>query len=310
MRAFLGICLLLALFSCQSERQKRVESAPLISRTLTDALGRQVHFPRTPRRVISLAPNLTETMFAIGAGPLLAGRSQACDFPPEAEAIPEISTFPQLDLEQIQASGADMLLATDEIFTPQDIAALERLGIPLFVQSYRSLESIYGGMEQLGKLLELSGPARRAADSLRRREQDLRRATENQVRYGTLLLVSGDPLIVAGGKGYLQDLIAAAGGRNLFEDKPEAYARSTLEEILARQPEVIILPDKNQQVYGELTSAYPAIAATPAALSGQVFIIDPDLLFRPGPRLLEGLEQMARSLHTQIRLPGDLPHAE
>ncbi|MEL7534860.1 MAG: ABC transporter substrate-binding protein, partial [Bacteroidota bacterium] len=126
-------------------------------------------------------------------------------------------------------------------------------------------------------------------------------ATEGEVKYGTLILVSAYPeIIVVGGKGFLNEIIQKSGGRNLFADKDEAYYTSSVEEILSRNPEYLILPSGSDQVYAELINQYPALYNTTADKNKQVHVVNPDYFYRPGPRMLEGLMALTHILHNQL----------
>ncbi|MEM7655363.1 MAG: helical backbone metal receptor [Bacteroidota bacterium] len=291
---------LLAIGCENSQRRKLVESAPLITQSYLDDQGRQIRLPGAPETVISLAPNLTEMIFSIGAGDRLVARSQACDFPPEVEYIPEVTTYPNLDLEQLQATGGELMVATDEIFTPEDIRQMERTNIPIYLQSYRSLTDVYRCMRDLGKLLGQESQANQVADSLAMLEQRVLDSTANQIKYRTLILISNDPLKVVGGTGFLNELIEKAGGTNVFGPMDEPYPTVTVEAILKAEPEFLILPSKDDQIYADLLVQYPLLYNTPADVYKQVHVIDPDLLYRPGPRMLEGLLEMTHILHTQL----------
>ncbi|MDX2285649.1 MAG: helical backbone metal receptor [Bacteroidia bacterium] len=299
---------------CRDGRRKLVEAAPLISTTYRDDAGRQFSLADPPDSVISLAPNITEMIFAIGAEDRLAARSQACDYPPAAAMLNEIVTYPALDLEQIQAAGGDLLITTDEIFTPDDIAQLERLGLPIYLQSYDSLADVYRCIRTLGELLDRREPARRLADSLQQIERAVSEAVTAFVKYKTVILISADPLKVVGGTGFLNELLVKAGGTNVFAGKPEAYYSTTVEELLQQQPEVMILPSTDPQVYAQLIALYPALYNTPAEVNKQVHTIHPDLLYRPGPRMIEGLAELAHLLHSSVTpdrfLPGKAEAAE
>ena len=148
--AFVAICILFA--SCQSEKRKLVESAPLISASYTDDTGRELDLPYAPRRVVSIAPNITETIFAIGGEEKLIARSQACDYPPEAEDIPVVTTYPTLDKEELVATEADIVLTTNEIFSDEAVTQLEELGIPVFLQEYKEMKDIYRGIRNAGRI--------------------------------------------------------------------------------------------------------------------------------------------------------------
>ncbi|GAB4429722.1 MAG: helical backbone metal receptor [Bacteroidia bacterium] len=305
----LPLCLLVSAACRDAKNRQIVGQAPLISQQYRDDTGREIRLPRKPRQIVSLAPNITEIVFAIGAAPRLAARSQACDHPAEAAAVPEITTYPALDLEQLATTGADLLLATDEIFTPDDLAQLERTGVPVYLQSYDSLADVYRGIRRLGEMLDQPARAAALADSLQAIEARVADSTYGKVRYRTLVLISADPLKVAGGGGFLNELIEKAGGLNVYAEHPEAYVSTTVEEILKLQPEYLILPSIRSSVYSELVATYPPLFDTPAARLRQVFVVDPDLFYRPGPRIIEGLLSLTHILHTSLQ-PEVFLHAQ
>ena len=296
----LGFLLVLLLACGSQERRQLVKSAPLITQSYTDDTGRSLQLPDRPARVVSLAPSITEIIFAIGAEAKLAARSQACSYPPAVADYPEVTTYPQLDLEELRATEADLLLTTDEIFTPDDLAHLERTGLPVYVQRYGNLADVYRGIRQLGGLLDRAAAAEALADSLARLEARVTDSTRGQVHYRTMVLVSNDPLKVVGGGSFINELIEKAGGLNIYAEREEAYPVTTVEEILQLQPEYLILPSKQTGIYADLLVQYPALYNTPADVAKQVFVVDPDLLYRPGPRTLSGLLELTHILHTSL----------
>ncbi|MDX2248715.1 MAG: helical backbone metal receptor [Bacteroidia bacterium] len=303
MKRFFFLCLLspLLIAGCtSSEKKSLVENAPLISQTFTDNLGRTIQLPHKPERVVSIAPNITEIIFAVGGQEKLVGRSQACDYPPEVENFVEIITYPELDLEGVKATNPDLIVTTDEIFTPDQITRMERLGLPIFIQSYQTFSDVYKGIREIGNLFDQPATASVLADSLLRLEQKIIDSTENLIKYRTLILISTEPLKVVGGKGFLNEMIQKAGGLNVFGEKAAAYYTTTPEEILKAQPEFIIIPAVHQQAYAELLALYPTLYNTPADVQKQVHIVNPDLFYRPGPRMLEGLLSLTHILHTSL----------
>ena len=291
---------LLALGCADAEKRKQVEGAPLISLTYTDDWERSFTFQNPPQKVVSIAPNITEIIFAIGAEDKLVGRSQACDYPDEVLMFPEITTFPQLDLEQLKVLDADLIFSTDEIFTKDDLAQLDRLDFPVFIQHYEDMQDIYRGIQKIGHVLQVDTAAQNLVDSLQTLEQRIIDSTENQIKYQTMILISADPLKVVGGAGFLNQLIEKAGGKNVFAENDEAYPEMTPEAILKAQPEFLILPSNDPQVYADLLAKYPILYNTSADQLKQVHIIDPDHLYRPGPRTLTGLLELTHILHTQL----------
>jgi iron complex transport system substrate-binding protein len=288
--------------ACGGDQSRRdlVTQAPTIAQTYVDQTGRSIALAKRPDRVISLAPSITEVIFAIGAADKLVGRTEACDYPPEAASLPAMEVYPSVDLEQIKAQQPELLLATDEIFSTDDIAVMEQLGLPIYLQHFDSLADVYRGIRELGRILRVSDRADHLADSLQALEGRIRDSTVNQVTYRTMILISNDPLMVAGGGGYLHRMIEAAGGKNVFGEVEQAYFNTTAEQILQMQPEVIILPARRQSVYAELLAQYPPLYNTPADVNKQVHVMDPDLLYRPGPRLLQGLLLLTNILHAKL----------
>ncbi len=302
LKRILFFSLFLCLLAACGDNQKRklVQNAPSISVTYTDATGREVMLKKTPQKVISLAPNITEMIYMIGAQDKLAARSQACDYPPEVFGKEEVTTYPAIDREQLAAIGADMLLATKELFGPDAIASIEEVGLPVYLQAYDSLALVFEAMRTLGKMLGAEERGNAVADSLLAIMEKVVQKTEPEVKYGTIILVSADPLIVVGGKGFLNEMIQKAGGKNALGTLDQAYAKATVESILAAQPEYLILPSKNDQAYADLISLYPALINTPAENNKQVYIVDPDLFYRPGPRMLDGLLELTVILHSSL----------
>ncbi|MEL6624417.1 MAG: helical backbone metal receptor [Bacteroidota bacterium] len=296
------LIILALLVSCQNNSQKKlISEAPLISQTYTDGLGRKIQLSDRPQRIISLAPNITEIIYAIGAEDKLVARTQACDYPQEVFSLAEVTTFPAIDLEQIRTLRPDLILATNEIFGPDDIAQLERVGAPVYIQVYQKMSDIYDGMEALGKVFDVADQAKAIADSLRALDKRVTQATEGQIPYSTLLLTSsGDPLQAVGGKGYLNELIQKAGGKNIFADIDKPYASVDPESILLKKPEYLILPSTNDQVYQQLIGQYPSLYNTEAEKLKQVFVVNPDIYYRPGPRTLDALLDLTQILHTQL----------
>ncbi|MCI4670456.1 MAG: helical backbone metal receptor [Bacteroidia bacterium] len=296
----LGLCML----SCKSENQERkklIENAPLISQKYIDDTGKEIVLPGKPKKVLSLAPNITEIIFAIGAEDKLIGRSQACDYPEAALYVQEFQTYPSLDLEQIKASDADLLLVTDEIFTEENVLQLERLGMNVYRQSYKKLEDVYRGIKKLGVILDVEAQAEHLADSLADLEKRIIARTEGLAKYRTIMLIKNDaPLMVAGGGGYLNTLIEKAGAKNVFASLPKAYQDISPEDFVASKPEYLILPSSSDQAYAELVANFPALYFTKAQETGQIHIVDPDILYRPGPRLLDGLLMLSQIFHSQL----------
>ncbi len=270
------------------------------ARTVTDDLDRVVALPGTPARVVTLAPNLTEIVFAAGAGRLLAGVTTADDFPPAVDTLPHVSALP-LDFEAVVALEPDLILATDHVNSVADAQTFEAVGIPVFFFSYDDLEGMLRSLRTAGGLLGTPAAADRAADSLEAALAALHRATDTlAVRPLTLFLIGDETLFSFGDESYVHDLIALAGGRSATEDIGANAPVLSDEFVLANKPEVIIGAFGEDYDPARLLALHPTWDIVPALRDGRVYGIDPSLILRPGPRLVEGVRRMAAMLHPAL----------
>lgn len=296
-----SLSLFFLLSACSNDKRQLIESAPLISKTYTDDTGRKITLPKPPQRIVSLAPNITEIIYAIGAQDKLVARSEACNYPYEVGEIEEISLRPSLDLETLKGLSPDLIFTTKNSFTPAQVQAISQENLTIYLQSYGSLADIYDRIRDLGHMLGHESQANHLADSLARLEQMIVDSTQNQVQYGTLMLVGSQPLEVVGNVGLLGEILGKAGARNVFAEFDSAFVHPTESIALGKQPEFLIIPSENSQIYANLLTQYPSLYNTPADALKQVFVIDPEILFRPGPRILEGLMEITQILHNRLK---------
>ena len=301
MKSLFLISLLILLGACSESSQRQlVANAPMISVSLTQFDGSKLVLDRTPQRLISIAPNITEILYALGAGHQLVACSEACDYPDETALLEQVALHPSVDIGQLSQMEADLILSTNEVFGVAEQKVASQLGIPIWIQQYDSLSHIYDRIMEIGEVVGKKHHAQALADSLRMVDQRIAKATEPEIKYKTAVIVNIQPLQVVGGVGILQEMIQKAGGENAFGNQQEAFASITGLQLLQAQPEYIILPFGSDQAYADLIALYPMLTNTPADLHKQVFIVEPDLFFRPGPRVLEGLAELAHILHSHI----------
>ena len=260
--------------------------------TVQDALGRPVALPDTVRRVVALAPNLTEVAFAAGAGARVVGASTSDDYPPEAEGLPRFSTYP-VDFEAIVALRPDLVLATDQVNAPADGDRLAELGIPAYFFSFETLEDVGEAIRTTGNLLGTEVQAEAATEAFLRALDQTRTRPAPNPRPLVLLLVGDGPLFAFGGESYTQELIRTAGGRSATGDLPGQSAVLDPEFVLGEAPDLIVLATKEAYDAEAFAAKQPALASLDAVRRGHVYAANPDWIFRPGPRLAEGARQLA-----------------
>ena len=295
-RKTLLLTLLLALFiaGCAPATEAPVSAAIEI----TDGLGRQVFMNDAAQRVISLAPSNTEILFAVGAGSQVIGRDAYSDYPAEALDVADIGdTYAGLNTELIVSLKPDLILAA-EINTAEQVKALEDLGLTVYyLKNPNTLEEMYANLEIVAQLT--GQDPTKLTDSLKARvaavdEKILPLSSRISVFYE---LDGTDPAkpYTAGSGTFINLLIERAGGYNIASDI-EGYPQLSLEQVVAADPMFIVLGDSAFGVTAEAVAARPGWENLSAVKSGQVLPFDDNLLSRPGPRLVDGLEALAKLL--------------
>jgi cobalamin transport system substrate-binding protein len=254
-----------------------------------DDLGRRVTLAAPAQRVISLAPSITESLFAIGAGEQLVGVTTYCDYPPEASSRARVGGMTNPSIETILSLRPDLVALSMEGNTLEDFAHLTGLSIPVFVTNPRTLSGISHSIEQLGELTGHRGEAQRLVDSLGIRVARIRaRTAGHPVR--ALLFVSLQPLIAAGRNTFLNEILEAAGAKNIAVGVPGTYPAYSREAVLAEDPDALILTSDLTADIAGLTALFPEWAGLSAVRKGRVYRVDPDIVSRPGPRAVDALE--------------------
>lgn len=273
--------------------------------TFTDGLGREVTLNGPPQKIVSIAPSNTEILFAIGAGDQVIGRDQFSDYPEAAKNVTDIgsTTFEELNTELVVSLKPDLVLAA-EINTPEQVKALEDLGVTVYyLNNPHTLEEMYSNLEIVAQLTGHETEAATLIESLKQRvaavdEKITPISSRPSVFYE---LDSTDPAkpFTAGKGTFITLLIERAGGHNIAADL-EGYPQMSLEQIVAADPNLIILGDSMWGVTPEAVASRPGWENLSAVKNGQVVPFEDNLVSRPGPRLVDGLEQFAKLLHPEL----------
>jgi iron complex transport system substrate-binding protein len=252
--------------------------------------------PNGTRRIVSLAPSVTETLFAIGAGPEVVGVSQYCDYPPQARRLPKIGSFLTPNVEAIVALRPTIVIGLPTSSDLREIRALQAMGIATLMVKDDSVAAIEASADEIGDTVGDTERARSLVASVRARIE----AIENQLAgvppRRVLMVVGHQPLVAVGPGTYLDELLSLARARNIAAYSMQSWPRLSLEYIIAMQPEVILDgqmgtdPNAPAQFWGR----YPSI---PAVRHHQVYGYPDDPTLHPGPRIPETLELLARLIH-------------
>jgi iron complex transport system substrate-binding protein len=268
-------------------------------RVFTDELNRPVTLAHTPQRIISLAPNVTELLFALGLGDRVIGVTTYCDFPPEAKTKEKVGDTLQPNLERLIALKPDLVVITTASQVERLAQQLDQLGIPLYVTNPRTVRDVAISLRHLGEATGATTQAETLAASLEQRIAAVERRVATQPKPRVLFVLQLAPLITAGRNTFLNDLITRAGGVSISGEESADYPQFSREAVIARAPEIIIAPAFHGEGAISESALAQAFPTTPAVRNHRLVRINPDLTSRPGPRLVEGLEQLAQALHPE-----------
>lgn len=266
---------------------------------VVDETGRVVEVPAHPQRIVSLAPNLTEILFALDLGERVVGVTDACDYPPAARQLPRVGSVVSPSLERIVSLGPDLVLATTAGNRRETVAALERLGVPVYATNPHSLLSTFASIEHIARLTGSEQPGRALVEALQHRLDDVRARTRGLPRPSVLFVVWFEPLITAGRNTFIQDAIHLAGGDSISGELHEDWPHLSLEEVIRRNPDIVVTaqgPGMEQRI--REISGQAGWRELKAVRTGRLIVLD-DKALRPSPRLVEVVEAMARAFHPE-----------
>ena len=273
--------------------------ANITPRTFVDDLGRKIFLAKAPTRVVSLAPSITEILYAIGLNDEIVGVTEFCDYPPAAKQKPKVG-YAQPNIEAIVTLQPDLVLAPRAFLRADLLAKLEQLKVPTFVVDPESFEEIPSRIQTVGRILNRSSSADGVAMAMRQRIAEIRSKMETVARVRVLYVLNSQPLITVGPGSYLDQVIKVAGGSNIAAQTSVPYPHLNMETVLKEDPEIIIFPiGKAEGIPLSEQQQWLRWTSLSAVKQGRLHQISADVLNRPGPRIVEGLEALARIIHPE-----------
>ncbi len=273
--------------------------ANITPRTFVDAAGRKLFLAKAPSRVVSMAPNVTEILFAIGVADRVVAVTQSCDFPPEAKLKTQLKgTTPSI--EQILGLKPDLVLIPQDFLQPDFMQQLDRLKVPAFVLHAASLEDVLLQIQTVAKMLDRSQAGDALVASIRKRMAAVKEQLQTRTRPRILYVLNTDPLQSVGPGSFIHQLIDLAGGVNIAAEASSAYPRLSLEDVIARDPECIVFPVGDEEgIPADERHQWRRWSHLSAVKHDRLVSVPSVLIDRPGPRLVEGLELLARAIHPE-----------
>ena len=265
--------------------------------SVTDGSGQTVTLTQPAARIVSLAPANTEIAFAVGAGDKMVAGTSYDDYPAAAKSLPKVGDFSTPSVEKIASFNPDLVLAAGGVQAGLR-SKLEKLGMKVYVVDPTTYAGVMTDIANVGKLAGTSAQAQKVVDSMQQALTDVRAKAGSAARKSTFVEIYSKPLMTAGTGTFISDMVDIAGGTNLGDSAGSGFPNFSSEVLLKDDPAVYIADSGSMSKPGELSSR-PGFSALTAVKDGHVYVIDDNIIARPGPRLAQGLQQLARMIHPE-----------
>lgn len=259
---------------------------------ITDDLHKSFDIKMRPTRVVTLAPNLTELMFELGAGNRIVGNTTYCNYPDSAKSIKKVGDLLTVNLENILTLQPDLIFITVEGNSKTDYDKLIDLGFKVFVSNPKNFKGIKKTMFDMGEIFGLTNKAQSIINNWDSRIEKVNKSHDMILLNSTLFLVSTNPIFTIGSNTFVHQILTFAGLKNIAADSKISYPMFNREEILKRNPDYILLYENNNNDVNVLLEVYPEWNTLPAIINNRVFFVNADLFSRPGPRFVDAVEEL------------------
>lgn len=262
-----------------------------------DDTGKEVRLKAPAKRIVALAPHIAESLYAVGAGSQLVGTVDYSDYPPEAKKVARVGGYSRVDLEAVAALKPDLVLAWESGNNMNQVDKLKALGLTVYVSQPNRMEDVAGQLERLGQLAGTENVAKAAADRFRQRIESLRKANAGKPPVRVFYQIWKTPLMTVGGPQIISDAIKLCGGENVFGQINKMAPTVSVEAVLEANPEAIIatgMGDARPEWLGDWDQWTQLLAVKRKNL----FHINPDIMQRHTPRILDGAEKLCAALDT------------
>lgn len=262
---------------------------------VTDDQGQTLHLAQPARRIVSLAPHVTELLFAAGAGDRVVGAVQYSDYPQAAGKIPRVGSYTAPDMEKVAALKPDLVVAWKSGNRDAHLDKLKALGVPVFINEPRRIEDVARSLSQLGRLAGSEAVADAAAQAFRSRHAALAARYSGRPKLRVFYEIWNRPLMTINGEHLISDVIRLCGGDNVFARLPVLAPTIDVEAVLAAAPDVLVASGMGES-RPEWLDDWRKWTKLPAVARGNLFFIPPDLIQRHTPRILDGAERLCGQL--------------
>jgi iron complex transport system substrate-binding protein len=268
---------------------------------MTDQAGRTVRVPDDPKRIVALAPSITEIVFALGHEHRLAGATAYSNYPDAAKKLPRVGSYVRLDLERIVALNPDLCLATKDGNPRAVVERLDALHIPVFAVNPVTLNTTIESIYDIGAILKTTAKAEEIVGEMRRRIERVSSLVARAEHIPRVFFQIGRmPVVSVGSDTFIHELIVLSGGKNVAEGKV-LYPKFSREQIIRLAPEVIIINSMSgQKDYAGFKKEWLKWPLLPAVQNNRIYFVDGDVFNRPSPRLVDALEELVKLIHPEL----------
>ncbi len=294
MRAILiSILGLLLFYGCQKEDRTYVQK----DSKLIDDLGNEFKIESVPRRVITLAPNLTELVFELGEGRTIIGNTLYCNFPDSANYPEKVGDLLTINLEKILELNPDIIFLTVEGNTKESYDKLIELGQKVFVSNPKNFEGIKKSLKDIARIFKKEKYAEKIISNWSNRFNIVKTIVKVEKPKTAMFLIALQPIMLAGKDTYINEFLTVCNLKNIADDSDVSYPVFSREQVLNRDPDYIIYSEGMNEDEESMKNAYPEWKDLSAIKNGNIIFIDADLYFRPGPRFIVALEDLASRIY-------------
>jgi iron complex transport system substrate-binding protein len=267
---------------------------------LIDEIGRRVKISYPMKRIVSLAPSITEILFDLGLNEEIAGVTDFCDYPEAALNKPRIGGFVNPSIEKIVSLKPDLIIATRDGNRPETIHRLEDLGLSAYVTDPKGFEGVMKTIKDIGELVGREDESRRIIRNMMIKKEHIVTLTQSLPKPSVFFQVGEAPMITVGRETLANDLIRLAGGGSISENERVNYPIYSIETVISKAPEIIIISSmESKKNYLHLIKMWQNWKSIPAVKRKAIHVVDSNLVDRPSPRIIEGLQAIVRMIHPE-----------
>jgi len=270
----------------------------------TDEIGRKVRIPNSPKRIVSMAPSITEILFTLGLDEEIVGVTDFCNYPEAALTKQRVGGFVNPSIEKIVSLKPDLILGIRDGNRMDTIHRLNDFGFSVYIVDPTGFDGVVKTIGNMGEVVRRREKSTEIIRRITKKKEVVVKLTQSLPKPKVFFQVGSSPIVTVGRGTLGDDLIRLAGGRNISENESGSYPLYSVETVLSKAPEVIILSSMDsKRDYLNLTKMWRAWKDLPAVKMNAIYVIDSNLVDRPTPRVVEGLETMAGMIHPEISFP-------